>query len=260
MKSKCLFDNMGVRNTRELNRVAQERRGLPWTSFLANGVMSRAGLVELYHNVRTRAGWHSHLHSRFEPAEMEALSDMDTFFVGFVREMEKAWRSTLPKMKRPEVDAAWARGRRKEFLADQLAAAKKELGELRLKCGWLAIKGDDASAAFVDSLGKDSIDSIRKLTEQLARLDAPEPDTSTRIPEEMIQRAREVRLGALLGVDEKKRIKCPFHGEDKHPAGSIAKGFFKCFVCDKGPIDAITWLMEVEGYSFPAAVNRLVGI
>lgn len=253
---KLLMDNMGVRNTRELNRVARERRGLPWTSCLVNGKMSRTGLVELYHNVRTRAGWHSLLRSHFEPAEMEILSDMDAFFCGFVREMEKAWRSA-PKLKRPEVDASWARGRRREFLADQLAAAKKAMGELRLERGRLAIKGDDASAVFLGSFEQEAAADIHKFTEQLAKLDAPEPETGSRIPEEMIQRAREVRLGALLGVDEKKRIKCPFHGEDKHPAGSIAKGFFKCFVCDKGPIDAITWLMEVEGYSFPAAVSRL---
>ena len=255
-----MFDNMGVRNTLELNRVVRERRGLPWTSCLVNGVMSRGGLVELYHNVRTRAGWHSHLYSRFEPAEMDVLADMDAFFVGFTREMEKAWRSALPKLKRPEVDAAWARGRRREFLDGQLAEAKASLMELRLERGRLVRQGNDGSAAFVGISEADAAAEIKRLQEQLGKLSAPEPDPSTRIPEEMIQRAREVRLGALLGVDERKRISCPFHGEDKNPAGSIAKGFFKCFVCDKGPVDAITWLMEVEGYSVPAAVNRLVGI
>lgn len=255
-----MFDNMIVRNTNELNRVAAQRRGLPWTPCASGGAMTKDGLVELYFNVRSLAGWHSRLYGHFSPAEMDFLSDLDTRQRAFERELEMAWRASRSKLKRPEVDAAWARGRRKEYLEGQLAVVKTALMEFRLERGQLVRQGDDDSAAFVSFFEADAAAEVHKFKEQLAKLEAPEPDTSTRIPEEMIQRAREVRIGALLGVDEKKRIKCPFHGEDKHPAGSIVKGFFKCFVCDKGPIDAITWLMEVEGYSFPAAVHRLVGI
>lgn len=255
-----MFDNMSRRNTIELNRVVALRAGLPRTSCLQNGAMTRDGLVELYFNVRTRAGWHSHLQNHFSAEELGFLSDLDTRQTAFDRELEAAWRASRSKMKRPEVDAAWARGRRREFLEGQLVEERKNLMDLRLERGRLAIKGDDASAAFLESFEIDAAASIHKITEQLARLDAPESENEGRIPEERIERARGVRLSVLLGLDEKKKMKCPFHGEDKHPSASISKGYFKCFTCDKGPIDSITWLMEVEGYSFPAAVNRLVGI
>lgn len=53
---------------------------------------------------------------------------------------------------------------------------------------------------------------------------------------------------------------CPFH-QEKTPSFSVnpAKGFFKCFGCGKGG-NVFTFLMEIEGLSFPEAVERVAEI
>jgi len=50
---------------------------------------------------------------------------------------------------------------------------------------------------------------------------------------------------------------CPFH-QEKTPSFSVnpSKGFYKCFGCGKGG-NAFTFLMEMEGLSFPEAVERV---
>ncbi|QYO65883.1 DNA primase [Leptolyngbya sp. 7M] len=50
---------------------------------------------------------------------------------------------------------------------------------------------------------------------------------------------------------------CPFH-QEKTPSFSVnpSKGFYKCFGCGKGG-NAFTFLMEMEGLSFPEAVRRV---
>ena len=50
---------------------------------------------------------------------------------------------------------------------------------------------------------------------------------------------------------------CPFH-EEKTPSFSVnpGKGFYKCFGCGKGG-NVFTFLMEVEGLSFPEAVREV---
>ena len=50
---------------------------------------------------------------------------------------------------------------------------------------------------------------------------------------------------------------CPFH-QEKTPSFSVnpSKGFYKCFGCQKGG-NAFTFLMEMEGLSFPEAVQRV---
>lgn len=50
---------------------------------------------------------------------------------------------------------------------------------------------------------------------------------------------------------------CPFH-QEKTPSFSVnpSKGFYKCFGCGKGG-NAYTFLMEMEGLSFPEAIQRV---
>ena len=52
---------------------------------------------------------------------------------------------------------------------------------------------------------------------------------------------------------------CPFHGE-KSASFKVenARRTYKCFGCGKGG-DAFRWLMEIEGVTFPEAVERLAG-
>lgn len=53
---------------------------------------------------------------------------------------------------------------------------------------------------------------------------------------------------------------CPFH-QEKTPSFSVnpAKGFYKCFGCGKGG-NVYTFLMEIEGLSFPEAIKRVAEI
>jgi DNA primase len=53
---------------------------------------------------------------------------------------------------------------------------------------------------------------------------------------------------------------CPFH-QEKTPSFSVnpAKGFYKCFGCAKGG-NCFTFLMEIEGLSFPEAIKRVAEI
>ncbi len=50
---------------------------------------------------------------------------------------------------------------------------------------------------------------------------------------------------------------CPFHSE-KTPSFSVSqnKGFYKCFGCGKGG-NSFTFLMEIEGLSFPEAIEEV---
>ena len=50
---------------------------------------------------------------------------------------------------------------------------------------------------------------------------------------------------------------CPFH-EEKTPSFSVApeKGFYKCFGCGASG-DSITFIMEIEGLSYPEAIRHL---
>ena len=50
---------------------------------------------------------------------------------------------------------------------------------------------------------------------------------------------------------------CPFH-EEKSPSFSVSpnKGIYKCFGCGKAG-DAIQFIMDLEGLSFPEAIKQL---
>lgn len=217
-------------------------------------------LKAIWDNHHRDAAWLAIFSRSLSKSELDWLSDYDDRQNDMLRDLEAAWRKKRMSYERPEVDAAWARGRRQEFLAGRLTDAKAQLMAVRLERGRMVRSGDDDSAAFLGFFESEAAAEIHKLREQVERLEAPPAEREDRIPDEMIHRAREVRMGALLGVDERKRVSCPFHGEDRHPSASIARGFFKCFTCGKGPIDALTWLMEVDGYAFPAAVRRLAGV
>ena len=51
------------------------------------------------------------------------------------------------------------------------------------------------------------------------------------------------------------KVLCPFH-DDHTPSCHIYNDHFFCFVCEASG-DAITWLMEVEGLTYPEAVDTL---
>jgi hypothetical protein len=217
--------------------------------------MNKAVLMDIWRSTHHTRGWLSALGMVLTPEELMFLSDLEDQFQDNVRVLREAHRSGMMALKRPEVDAAWARSRRQEFLGERLAGAKRRLVEIRLERGRAVKYGEDTRAALCEFEEIGCAESVKKFQEMLARVQAP-LDQESELTDEMIERARQVRIEVLLG--DKMKVACPFHGEDRHPSASIAKGFFKCFTCGKR-VDAIGWLMEVDGYSFPEAVKRLLG-
>ena len=78
--------------------------------------------------------------------------------------------------------------------------------------------------------------------------------TQIRVSEVVGKRLRLVKKGReFLGI-------CPFHNDTK-PSMAVVdeKNFYHCFACGAHG-DIITFTMEVEGLSFPEAVEKLAGI
>ncbi|MDQ3800231.1 MAG: DNA primase [Acidobacteriota bacterium] len=82
--------------------------------------------------------------------------------------------------------------------------------------------------------------------------------------EELRQRADLVRIIEPYAPLKKKGANwmgcCPFH-QEKTPSFSVnpAKGFYKCFGCGKGG-NAFSFLMELEGLSFPEAIKKVAEV
>jgi DNA primase len=79
--------------------------------------------------------------------------------------------------------------------------------------------------------------------------------------EELRRRADLVRIIEPYSPLKKKGANwmgcCPFH-QEKTPSFSVnpSKGFYKCFGCGKGG-NAFSFVMEIEGLSFPEAIKRI---
>ena len=68
------------------------------------------------------------------------------------------------------------------------------------------------------------------------------------------------QLASLYGyeVNRSGMMRCPFHGEDRHPSLKVYDGDrgWWCFVCNKGG-DIFDFVMEHDGLEFPKAVERI---
>lgn len=78
-----------------------------------------------------------------------------------------------------------------------------------------------------------------------------------RITDGQIEAARNADIRALIGFDRQGKATAPCH-EDKRPSLVFLSRTGKawCPVCDR-KFNAVDWLMEVEGLTFPEAVRRL---
>ena len=68
------------------------------------------------------------------------------------------------------------------------------------------------------------------------------------------------QLASMYGYDVNRSgmMRCPFHGEDRHPSLKVYDGDrgWWCFVCNKGG-DIFDFVMEHDGLEFPKAVERI---
>lgn len=91
-----------------------------------------------------------------------------------------------------------------------------------------------------------------------------DPDSPIHRPDRItnhdIAKAREYPLERLIGdveIGPRGYILCRWH-TDNRPSMLVKNGFGFCFSCNV-TVDAIRWLMEVDGHSFVEAVKRLSG-
>jgi len=76
------------------------------------------------------------------------------------------------------------------------------------------------------------------------------------ITQEMIMRARDYPITAILGImDDKHNVKCPFHS-DNTPSMNVKKNYYFCHACgERGSV--IDLVMKLKGLSFIEAVKML---
>lgn len=59
------------------------------------------------------------------------------------------------------------------------------------------------------------------------------------------------------GIEHNRRkIRCPFHGIDKHPSAQLYDNFFHCFTCGKH-LDVIGFVEEYFNLSFKEAMQKI---
>lgn len=79
------------------------------------------------------------------------------------------------------------------------------------------------------------------------------------VKDNQIQRAREVPIERLMGIeqDHRRLVKCPFH-HDKTPSFLIdEENGFHCFGCEAHGSNAIDFCMQFDDTSFVEAVEFL---
>jgi len=62
-------------------------------------------------------------------------------------------------------------------------------------------------------------------------------------------------LGADLTSERNGKIRCPFHGDDRHPSASVKDFYYKCFACDAHG-DAARLLHDQGGLEWIEAIAR----
>lgn len=115
---------------------------------------------------------------------------------------------------------------------------------------WLEI-GDEVSGVYAFRC----LDEITAIKAYMAK---PRPKhQDDRLSDSQIEAARNADIRALIGFDRQGKAAAPCH-EDKRPSLVFLSRTGKawCPVCDK-KFNAVDWLMEVEGLTFPEAVRRL---
>ncbi|BET57914.1 CHC2 zinc finger domain-containing protein [Geobacter sp. 60473] len=144
--------------------------------------------------------------------------------------------------------AVWCRLR---YLRQQM---QREVAELEF---WAESECPTASAFF-----KRHMETVTKLAREaralsLAAKEPPRERKEDHITDEQIEAARTADVRALIDFDRQGKATAPCH-EDKRPSLVFLSRTGKawCPVCDR-KFNAVDWLMETEGLTFPEAVRRL---
>lgn len=170
-------------------------------------------------------------------------------------------RKRLP---RPEVDAKWAREAKIAYCNEQLDLWTKQFMKFRIAEGRAAQEGLEVSRLMNEDWANNCILKIKKFTktiESMKKLEASESgQMSGHLSDEMIEAARQAPMSAVMEIPASKKVRCPF--PEGHKNGDNSPSMYcydtacHCFACGKH-LNAIRWLVEVEGLSYPDAVRKL---
>ncbi len=162
----------------------------------------------------------------------------------------KKWEATLKLQGGHEIAFADSDEERVSILSKRIAEAYNSYNE--------SYERDEPYADRFVSLTLSNVDQLEKLRKKYRGnilLTFPKTETTGRINDSDIERARTVDLATLVEPDKTGRIVCPFH-PDQRPSMWIKNGFGFCFSCG-AHCDAIRWMSDVEGLGFIEAVRRL---
>lgn len=152
-----------------------------------------------------------------------------------------------------EIPLAWALEKRREYLQDVITRNEKSIMESIKKLAG----SDELHRALLNRRIVDDSKVIKDAGFELKRLNPNWRPKKNGLTDEMIERAREYPIKALLPNPVKHNMTlCCFH-DDRHPSMHINNSNYAyCFSCNKGwnPID---FVMAIRGYDFKESVKYL---
>ena len=152
-----------------------------------------------------------------------------------------------------EAPLIWALKKRRGYLNDVITQNEKSImGSIKKLAG-----SDELYRGLLNRRIADDSKMIKDAGFELRRLDPTWKPRKNGLTDEMIERAREYPIKALLPNPVKRNMtSCCFHN-DKHPSMYINdSNYAYCFSCNKGwnPID---FIMSIKGYDFKETVKYL---
>ena len=205
-----------------------------------------AALCALWREVHNNPAWLSLLAERLNLVtdDESCLIELDNAYLLDMKLIERQWRMELRSLFLfPGVDSEWAKGRRQEYLAQEINA-QGNIGDEHEAENECSDHGAESPAN--QELGQRK----SRHNHELSAL----PQNPGYAPESQIEGSAVLwkTLSARRGM-----MLCPLH-DDTHPSMLVKNGFGYCFSCC-GYLDSIGYLMRVRGLNFREAVKNLQG-
>ncbi len=213
-----------------------------------------AALCALWREVHNNPAWLSLLAERLNLVtdDESCLIELDNAYLLDMKLIERQWRMELRELisfSREGVDSEWAKGRRQEYLAQEIQLLTREISAMSTR---------PKTNAVIMALNHLRIQELgQRRSRHNHELSALRQNRQGYAPEEsQIERARAVPLEDLVETARGMML-CPLH-DDTHPSMLVKNGFGYCFSCC-GYLDSIGYLMRVRGLNFREAVKNLQG-
>ena len=166
------------------------------------------------------------------------------------RPTQKELLEEFPEVRDYLVIKLQAYDKEEEALAQKIKDRLLELSQAKydIITGWIC-------RDIIEIWLMERLNFLNKEIRKLRFLLYPPTETTDKITEEMIQRARDFPFNQLIMEERKDWALCPFHVE-KTPSFFIKGNFAHCFGCSWSG-DTIKFIMQKDNLTFPEAVSRL---